>query len=258
MRTIAPGLEQELGIRHLGGQMRELGAHRLGLGLEPAAQRGAVVAGLTLVEVERDQLEGHRGPGAQLVQEHEQAVAVDGGQDSRPVGSSPGLSVGRDTNGNVIAVRDPGVGIAPEVIALFRQVLSQLLTECRALPERGTVGQLVGAFQKLVQQRLRHPDTGAVSEPDEGDVEAMFEDFVPLQLQCLAQYADLIPGTLEAIAESALQRKIGARGLRMIIEELMLELMYTIPSQNSISECVITREVVVSGEKPIMVIEKAG
>lgn len=38
-------------------------------------------------------------------------------------------------------------------------------------------------------------------KPNEGDVEAMFKDFIPLQLQCLAQYADLIPGTLEAVAE---------------------------------------------------------
>jgi phosphonoacetaldehyde hydrolase len=37
--------------------------------------------------------------------------------------------------------------------------------------------------------------------PDEDDVEAMFQDFVPLQLACLADYADLIPGTLEAIAK---------------------------------------------------------
>jgi phosphonoacetaldehyde hydrolase len=36
--------------------------------------------------------------------------------------------------------------------------------------------------------------------PDEDDVEAMFQDFVPLQLACLAKYADLIPGTLEALA----------------------------------------------------------
>jgi ATP-dependent Clp protease ATP-binding subunit ClpX len=63
---------------------------------------------------------------------------------------------------------------------------------------------------------------------------------------------------LEAIAESALQRKIGARGLRMIIEEIMLELMYTLPGQKKIRECVITREVVESKEKPITVIEKAG
>jgi phosphonoacetaldehyde hydrolase len=37
--------------------------------------------------------------------------------------------------------------------------------------------------------------------PSEADVEAMFQEFVPLQLQCLAQYADLIPGTLEAVAD---------------------------------------------------------
>jgi len=38
-------------------------------------------------------------------------------------------------------------------------------------------------------------------KPNEADVEAMFKEFIPLQLQCLAQYSDLIPGTLEAVAE---------------------------------------------------------
>src|SRR3954452_12132005 len=64
--------------------------------------------------------------------------------------------------------------------------------------------------------------------------------------------------SLEAIAEAALARKIGARGLRMIIEDLMLDLMYTLPGQKKIRECVITREVVQSKEKPITLIEKAG
>ena len=63
---------------------------------------------------------------------------------------------------------------------------------------------------------------------------------------------------LDAIAESALTRKIGARGLRMIIEDLMLDIMYTLPGQKKIRECVITREVVLSKEEPITVIEKAG
>ena len=63
---------------------------------------------------------------------------------------------------------------------------------------------------------------------------------------------------LEAIAEAALERKIGARGLRMIIEDLMLDIMYTLPGQKKIRECVITREVVLSKEEPITVIEKAG
>ena len=63
---------------------------------------------------------------------------------------------------------------------------------------------------------------------------------------------------LEAIAELAIQRKIGARGLRMIIEDLMLDLMYNLPSMKKVRECVVTREVVGRREKPITLIEKAG
>ena len=63
---------------------------------------------------------------------------------------------------------------------------------------------------------------------------------------------------LDAIAESALERKIGARGLRMIIEDLMLDLMYTLPGQTTVKECVITRESVLAKDKPIMLVEKAG
>jgi ATP-dependent Clp protease ATP-binding subunit ClpX len=63
---------------------------------------------------------------------------------------------------------------------------------------------------------------------------------------------------LEAIAESALERKIGARGLRMIIEDLMLDLMYSLPNQKKGRECVVTREVVEAKDKPITLIEKAG
>src|ERR1700704_6604335 len=63
---------------------------------------------------------------------------------------------------------------------------------------------------------------------------------------------------LEAIAEEALKRNVGARGLKIIIEELMLEIMYTIPSQDAISECVVTREVVDNRSQPITLYRKAG
>ena len=63
---------------------------------------------------------------------------------------------------------------------------------------------------------------------------------------------------LDAIAEQALKRKIGARGLRMIIEDLMLEMMYTLPGQKKVQECIVTREVVEAKDKPIALIEKAG
>jgi ATP-dependent Clp protease ATP-binding subunit ClpX len=63
---------------------------------------------------------------------------------------------------------------------------------------------------------------------------------------------------LEAVADLACERKIGARGLRMIIEDLMLDLMYHLPSQKKVRECVVTKEVVENREIPVTLIEKAG
>ena len=63
---------------------------------------------------------------------------------------------------------------------------------------------------------------------------------------------------IEAIAERALSRKIGARGLRMIIEDLMLDIMFTLPGNKRVSECVITREAVLAKDMSITLIERAG
>ncbi len=63
---------------------------------------------------------------------------------------------------------------------------------------------------------------------------------------------------LDAIAKETLARKIGARGLRLILEDLMLDLMYQLPSRTDITECVITREVVENKVAPIILMEKAG
>ena len=62
---------------------------------------------------------------------------------------------------------------------------------------------------------------------------------------------------LEAIAELAIERKIGARGLRMIIEDLMLDIMFKLPSQAEVREFVVTREVVLDRDKAAALIEKA-
>jgi ATP-dependent Clp protease ATP-binding subunit ClpX len=51
-------------------------------------------------------------------------------------------------------------------------------------------------------------------------------------------------GALAAIAREAMQRKVGARGLRMILEELMLDLMYHLPSQKRVKEFEVSREMV--------------
>ncbi len=63
-------------------------------------------------------------------------------------------------------------------------------------------------------------------------------------------------GALMAIAKEALKRKSGARGLRAIMERTMLDVMYEIPSQTNIRECIISEEVVVHNEGPILLYEK--
>ena len=64
-------------------------------------------------------------------------------------------------------------------------------------------------------------------------------------------------GALGAIAREALKRKSGARGLRAIMENIMLDVMYEIPSQPNIKEVLISEEVVTNKEQPIIMYQKA-
>jgi ATP-dependent Clp protease ATP-binding subunit ClpX len=66
------------------------------------------------------------------------------------------------------------------------------------------------------------------------------------------------PEAVEEVAKEAVTRGVGARGLRIIMEDLMLDLMYDIPSQSSVKEVVITRDVVRSRANPITLMENAG
>ncbi len=63
---------------------------------------------------------------------------------------------------------------------------------------------------------------------------------------------------LEAVAQLAMERKVGARGLRMILEDLMLDLMYYLPTFKKVREFVVTKEMVLSQKINMAVLEKAG
>jgi len=65
-------------------------------------------------------------------------------------------------------------------------------------------------------------------------------------------------GSLAAIAREAMARKVGARGLRMILEELMLDLMYHLPSQKRVKEFEVTKEMVERRDVSLPAMEKAG
>jgi len=60
---------------------------------------------------------------------------------------------------------------------------------------------------------------------------------------------------LEGVAKEALERKSGARGLRAILEKVMLDIMYDLPSRSGLSECVIGEEVILNNEPPLLLYE---
>ena len=105
-----------------------------------------------------------------------------------------------------------------------------------------------------------------VATLDELDEQAMVKILMEPKNALVKQYQKLFSfdnvrlkfseGALLAIARKATQRKTGARGLRAILEEIMLDVMYEIPSQKGIKECIINEEVVVNKEKPVLIYER--
>jgi ATP-dependent Clp protease ATP-binding subunit ClpX len=79
-------------------------------------------------------------------------------------------------------------------------------------------------------------------------VTRQFEKFLSLDK------VDLVftPGALRAAAEVALDRKTGARALRSIVEESLLEVMYDIPERTEIRKCIITEETIRDGRLPLL------
>ena len=61
---------------------------------------------------------------------------------------------------------------------------------------------------------------------------------------------------INAVAQEAAKRETGARGLRAILEEIMLDIMYEVPSQSGIAECIVNREAVIDRKAPIMLYKK--
>ena len=62
-------------------------------------------------------------------------------------------------------------------------------------------------------------------------------------------------GSLQLIAREALDRRAGARGLRAILEEIMVDVMYELPSKSNVKECIISEDVVLRTAEPILVYE---
>ena len=132
---------------------------------------------------------------------------------------------------------------------LLEQVLPEDLIKFGLIPELvgrlPVLATLEGLDEAALVRILREPKTSLIKQ-----YQTIF-GFEEVRLEFTDE-------ALLAVAREALKRNVGARGLRIILEDLMLELMYTIPSQREIEECVITEEAVLKRAAPITVLRKAG
>ena len=106
-----------------------------------------------------------------------------------------------------------------------------------------------------------------VATLDELDEEALVTILTEPKNAIVRQYQKLLElegvnlrftdGALRAVAQVALKRKSGARGLRSILEAVMLDVMYEIPSRDDISEVVVNEEAILHGAEPIIVYDRA-
>lgn len=143
--------------------------------------------------------------------------------------------------GNVVSKKERKVG----------QILSEIQPE--DLLKYGLIPELIG----------RLPVIATLSELSE---EAMMQILLEPKNALVKQYQTMFSfenvklrftkGALSAISQEATKRKTGARGLRSIMEDIMLDVMFDIPSQPNIKECIINEEVVLKRESPLLMYEK--
>jgi ATP-dependent Clp protease ATP-binding subunit ClpX len=98
---------------------------------------------------------------------------------------------------------------------------------------------------------------------DELDREAMIRILTEPKNAIIRQYQKLFEldgvklsfdkDAVEAIADKTIERKIGARGLRSIIENAMMDIMFELPSQNNVTECIVTKGVIEGSQKPQLI-----
>ena len=111
----------------------------------------------------------------------------------------------------------------------------------------------------------RLPVVGVLEELDEAALMEILtrpKNAIVKQYQRLFEFENVrlkfSEDALRAVARQAMARKVGARGLRMILEELMLDLMYHLPSQKKVKEFEVTREMVEKRNVSLTMMEKAG
>jgi ATP-dependent Clp protease ATP-binding subunit ClpX len=148
-----------------------------------------------------------------------------------------------------------GMGFGADIQGKMKRSQGEILKEAQAedLLKFGLIPEFVG----------RLPVVATLAELAEEalvDILTQPKNALVKQYQKLFEFEDVrlrfSDGALRAVARQAIARRSGARGLRSILESVMLGLMYDIPSRDDVEECVINEEVIEQGSKPLLVLKQ--
>ena len=148
-----------------------------------------------------------------------------------------------------------GMGFGAEIRSRQEQKVGDLLSlvQPEDLLRYGLIPEFVGRLPVVATLHdLDEPSLIRILREPKNAISKQYQKYFELEKVRLKFTDD----ALVAIAKAALKRGTGARGLRAILEEVMLDVMYDLPSLEGLKECVVTKEVIASRERPIMIYEK--
>ena len=154
-------------------------------------------------------------------------------------------------------VRKKRMGFGGEIHAKEQVSPFELLShvEPRDLVKYGLIPELVGRMPVIaVLHDLEEPALVRILTEPKNSVVKQYKRLLQMDNVSLRFTDD----ALREIAKEAMKRNTGARGLRAILESIMLDIMYDIPSRKGVTECVITQGVISQNRKPTLVRSKAG
>jgi len=148
------------------------------------------------------------------------------------------------------------IGFGAKVVGESKKSIGEILAGIQPedLLKFGLIPELVG----------RLPVIATMEELEEDDLIRILKEpknALTKQYQKLFEFEGIAlrftEGALQAIAQKALERKSGARGLRSVMEEAMLDVMYELPSDEHATECLINKQVILDGEYPVILYENS-
>jgi ATP-dependent Clp protease ATP-binding subunit ClpX len=149
-----------------------------------------------------------------------------------------------------------GMGFGADIRGRADRSVSDLLHDVQTedLLKFGLIPEFVGRLPVIATlDELGEDDLVRILKEPKNALTRQYQKLFDME----AVHLKFTDGALLAIAREALKRKSGARGLRAILENTMLDVMYDIPSQPSIKEVLISEEVVTKREQPIVLYQKA-